>query len=419
MRNLSSLVALVVLGSACGNDPVAPNPVATTIDVSPARAALLFLGETIQLTARVRDQSGQVMSGAAVSWSSSNAGVATVEASGLVRSVADGTTTVTAQSGSASGTAQVTVRPDRIGLAALYDAAGGDGWTRNDKWLTEAPVGEWAGVTTNGEGRVVRLDLSQNRLRGSIPAELQNLESLEWLFLDGNQLTGSIPPELADLGSLQGLVLGGNRLTGPIPRELANLESLVWLLLDGNELTGSISPELGSFRSLTALGLHGNQLTGSIPPELGSLRYLRMLGLGGNRLTGPIPPELANLDALTRLSLHSNQLSGSIPAKLGNLVRLRTLELGDNRLSGPIPHELSNLVGILDRLVLDSNQLTGSIPAWLGELEFSDQLYLRHNFLSGCIPASVASLEDPRVNPQGDAADPSSEYDLPACSSGG
>ena len=59
--------------------------------------------------AQVLDQYGQVMAGAAVSWSSSAASVAAVNASGLVTAVANGAATITATAGSASGEAVVTV----------------------------------------------------------------------------------------------------------------------------------------------------------------------------------------------------------------------------------------------------------------------------------------------------------------------
>ena len=47
--------------------------------VTPATAELTALGATVQLRAEVRDQNGQVMSGATVTWSSGDASVATVE----------------------------------------------------------------------------------------------------------------------------------------------------------------------------------------------------------------------------------------------------------------------------------------------------------------------------------------------------
>ncbi len=106
---------LVVAGAlaACGEDTVEPpppvDPVATTITVSPATAQLDALGAGVQLSATVLDQNGNAMAGAAVAWSSDNAGVATVNASGSVTATGNGLATVTATSGSATGQASVTV----------------------------------------------------------------------------------------------------------------------------------------------------------------------------------------------------------------------------------------------------------------------------------------------------------------------
>ena len=111
---LCAVLAVVTWAEGCGDggSPIAPRPDparAATVAVSPASAELSALGATVQLAAEVRDQSGNVMTGAAVAWTSSTAAVATVDASGLATAVASGTASVTATSGSASGTASVTV----------------------------------------------------------------------------------------------------------------------------------------------------------------------------------------------------------------------------------------------------------------------------------------------------------------------
>ena len=91
---------------------------------------------------------------------------------------------------------QVGVESDREVLEALYDAAGGPEWLDNTNWLSDAPLSDWFGVTTNDLGRVERLFLTSNSLTGTIPPELSRLTSLERLgFLD-NELSGRIPPEL-------------------------------------------------------------------------------------------------------------------------------------------------------------------------------------------------------------------------------
>ena len=54
---------------------------------------------------------------------------------------------------------------------------------RSDNWLSDAPLGEWGGVSTNDDGRVTRLHLLGNDLSGEIPAELGSLSNLEALSL--------------------------------------------------------------------------------------------------------------------------------------------------------------------------------------------------------------------------------------------
>lgn len=114
-----------VLG--CGEDGgVQPPPqVPSAIAVSPATATLDAIGETVQLTATVRDQSGQVMTGVSVSWASSDVSVATVDG-GLVTAAGNGVATVQASVAAATGTATVTVaqRPARLEVASGDNQSG-------------------------------------------------------------------------------------------------------------------------------------------------------------------------------------------------------------------------------------------------------------------------------------------------------
>ncbi len=82
-------------------------PVAV-VEVSPATADLAE-GQTQQLTAVTRDAAGNELSGRAVTWSSSDGGVANVDDTGLVTALAEGSATVTATSESQSGTAAISV----------------------------------------------------------------------------------------------------------------------------------------------------------------------------------------------------------------------------------------------------------------------------------------------------------------------
>ena len=111
-------------------------------------------------------------------------------------------------------------KTDREALVALYNATDGENWDESNSWLSDAPLGEWGGVSTNDDGRVTRLLLNGNALSGEIPAELGSLSNLEVLYLSNNALSGEIPPELGSLSNLLGMVLGGNDLSGCVPSSL-------------------------------------------------------------------------------------------------------------------------------------------------------------------------------------------------------
>jgi len=208
---------------------------------------------------------------------------------------------------------------EREALIALYNSTDGVNWSNNTNWLGAVDTEcTWYGVACAG-GHVKLLILPTNQLSGSIPPQLEDLSSLERLYLNSNQLSGGIPPELGDLSNLQQLLLDSNQLSGSIPPQLGALSNLTSLYLYSNQLSGGIPPELGNLSSLQWLYLNSNPLGGGIPPELGDLSSLRDLLLDSNQLSGSIPPELGDLSSLDLLGLSSNQLSGSIPPELGNL----------------------------------------------------------------------------------------------------
>ncbi len=82
-------------------------PVAS-VTVSPATASVQ-VGQTAQLAATPKDASGNALSGRVVMWTTSNAAVGTVNASGLVTGVTAGSATITATSEGQGGTAAITV----------------------------------------------------------------------------------------------------------------------------------------------------------------------------------------------------------------------------------------------------------------------------------------------------------------------
>ena len=78
----------------------------------------------------------------------------------------------------------------------------------------------------------IELDVSDNDLSGSLPAEIRQLTKLQRLNLSQNNFTG-VPAEVGQLSELRYLDLSNNSLTG-LPYELGNLSKLETLDLRGN-----------------------------------------------------------------------------------------------------------------------------------------------------------------------------------------
>ena len=379
-------------------------PEAFSLTLNISSATLTEVGQTLQLAAMVFDIDGAAIPGAPVTWSSSNPAVATVDDTGLVTAVFNGTTQITAASDDARESARISVdisgtgpRPsiDREALIAFYNETGGPDWANRSNWVSNTPIGTWHGVTADDDGRVVGLrlrennltgsmpsdlrhlgelitmDLGSNRLTGGLPPELGQLLKLAVLSLDGNHLTGSIPVEMADLINLESLQLGANRISGGIPPELGRLGRIKLMYLQENDLTGGIPPELGQLTALETIRLDNNRLSGAISPVFGQWTRLTHLGLHDNQLTGTIPPELGQLSSVVRFELHDNQLNGGVPPELGNLTAMRSLQLRNNRgMAGPLPLSLTGIN--LTSLSLDSTQLCvppdSAFQTWLASI---------------------------------------------------
>ena len=123
----SFVLSLMLLGlTSCGSDgpgttePDPPRP--TVLNVIPDDITLSFLGATSTLVPHIRDQNGQPIA-ATVTWSSDNMAVATVNGSGLLTAVQNGTATVTATAGSLFDVVAVTVQQVATQLEV---ASGGD-----------------------------------------------------------------------------------------------------------------------------------------------------------------------------------------------------------------------------------------------------------------------------------------------------
>ena len=205
-----------------------------------------------------------------------------------------------------------------------------------------------------------KIDLSNQKLFGSIPSEIGRLLNLEILFLQNNFLSGSLPNQLWDLKNLRILNISKNQFRGNVPSEIHQVESLNEIWFSGNKFSGSLPFQIFTIKNITHINLSNNQLTGHISESVANLKNLVYLNLFDNKLVGSIPAELGECSKLEFLSLGRNNLSGTIPPEISKASQLESIALFENQLSGEIPIEILELKNLV-YLGLFGNQFKGEL----------------------------------------------------------
>ncbi len=333
---------------------------------------------------------------------------------------------------------------ERDALIILYNTLFGDSWYNNSGWKTggvfsDVVTNDWYGITVNEDGRVIKIELSDNNVghlwnRPSIPDIFEELPLLQVLDLSENVrvtndlIYGQIPSSIFDLQFLEVLDLSRlDELEGEI--DITNLSNLKILDLNGcDNLTFAFGSEIGNLTELSFLDLTAVQVTGQIPPEignLGKLTFLSLHGIWGNDFCY-LPSEFVNLESLKEFhfgwgnafqhcfdintlgnlppnieyidGIYSG-LSGTLPDALGNLSKLKHLDLGFNNLEGELPMSLNNLEN-LESLFLPNNFLTGDLPfeliGTLSNISISSNRFTFRNFLPfvGTTPSISYGFQD-------------------------
>ena len=104
-------VGLLLLAGIAGCDLTAPEPVPTTLVVTPGAVELDALQASLPLSVVIRDQAGSVLGASRVAWESENPSVVEIDERGRLRAVGPGESRVRARFGEAEGWARVEVRP--------------------------------------------------------------------------------------------------------------------------------------------------------------------------------------------------------------------------------------------------------------------------------------------------------------------
>ncbi len=329
-------------------------------------------------------------------------------------------------------------------LVSLYNGTGGPRWDADARanWLSDKPMGEWAGVTTEG-GYVTHVDLGSSNLTGEFPDRLGHLTRLEWANLRDNQLTGCIPYSARLRGALsQSYNLGHGPGTEP-GWDIIILLALNNVLIAEHGLEAVRDPEISLGWQDFLDQTHGLGLAPCPPPAPGRgiTPYARqyddtdreaLLAVrdhfvrngtptssfeswqgemqSDNGLFGPLRRgwrgvTLDGNGRVVKLWLDERQLKGDIPAQIGSLGQLVELNLSKNELTGAVPGELGHLTN-LRLLALNQNftpkasgaagatsGLRGRLPPELGNLGELRRLVLDDNpFLVGELPLELGNL---------------------------
>ena len=119
------------------------------------------------------------------------------------------------------------------------------------------------------------LDLSNNKLSGKIPSDLQRLQGLE---INVSSQTSLVPY----VDQLENTMKFSNTLVEDLTIVMKRYKYDLPYLIDSN----------------TILDLSSNNLSGEIHTTIGCLSSLRLLNLSGNHLEGVISASLGNISTL-------------------------------------------------------------------------------------------------------------------------
>ncbi|ESR61925.1 hypothetical protein CICLE_v10017650mg, partial [Citrus x clementina] len=276
------------------------------------------------------------------------------------------------------------------------------------------------------------LDLRSNLLQGPLPVPPS---SLRVLLISNNQFTGEIIHSICDIIALDVLDLSNNRLRGTIPECIGNFSPWLSVLdLRNNRLNGSIPRTFAESNWLRSLNLNNNVLEGAIPQSLVNCTKLEVLDIGNNKINDVFPYWLGNLPELRVLVLRSNKLRGSVRVfePKESFHKLRILDLSINNFSGNLPArffeklnamrnvgadegklrylgeeyyqdsvvvtlkgteiELQKILTVFTTIDFSSNGFDGEISQVIGKLHSLRLLNLTHNHFTGKIPSSLGNL---------------------------
>jgi len=185
------------------------------------------------------------------------------------------------------------------------------------------------GEVTGPDHSVIHtLNLTEHGLVGSLPLEeLTALSDLVLLDLRTNSISGNLKDDKNLFGrwkKMQYLLLGVNKLIGSIPDALSEMERLKDLDLAINKLSGELPSWSMTMENLENVYFENNTVIGSIPSKfLTQMPNLQYLDVSYNKLQSKVPADMTKLSHLRYWHADRNELTGELPKDISDLTRLR------------------------------------------------------------------------------------------------
>ncbi|MBR1927195.1 MAG: Ig-like domain-containing protein [Bacteroidales bacterium] len=437
-------------GSGTGNQGGGGTQTVAVAGVSVSKSTLSLtegFSETLSATVSPDNATNK-----AISWKSSDTGVATVDNSGKVTAVKAGsaTITVTTTDGSKTATCAVTVmeaaRIEITGNTAKIPVQGGEAefpiqYNTSYTVDIDQSVTPWLHfVETRAmqSGKLVfSVDANGGEARSgkaTVKANEGDVEPITLIF----EQEAFIPVSSVQFDKETAEIEVGETLalTATVLPEDATDKTVVWAT--DNEAIAAVSEDgvvtgvaVGTATVTANIGELGASVTVSVIPTVQEREraalialynatggdgwthkdnwcsdkplgewygvgsdgfYVRSITLNSNNLTGKIPTEIFSLPHLNHVQLNYNNFTGEIPPEVGNAKELLSLFLRGDKLTGTIPETIYDLPKLY-AIELDENQLSGELSEKFWDMPELYSLALQNNRITGTLTPAVAKAK--------------------------
>ena len=459
-HRIVAMVMVAGLFAACGTDEPEPTPTTPTTPTTPSTVAVtgvslnestlnLSEGESRSLTATVAPDNA---TNKAVTWKSSNTGIATVDDNGKVTAVKEGSATITVSTadGNKTATCDVTVKEKPIitvtGNTAEVPVEGGSvevaiqfntSYTveieeHAQSWLhfVETKAMQSGTLVFNvdandGDARTGKAVVKDND--GKIEPITLTFEQKAWVAVSSVQLDReSMELEIGEEQTLKATVSPDNA-TDPTVKWSSDNETVatvkdgaVTAVAVGTAIITAKAGDKEATCSLTVIPNEEERIKAVLMEIYNSMdgpnwvkqknwgtdedinlwdgvnyyygNHVLELIFDGVGLKGEIPECIGELDNLTVLIIQNEPgITGTLPQSFGKLVNLKCLSLYRTSMTA-LPDCFSGMSKLEEVQLLFNEQMTGPIPESLANLDNLKRFVAKTNAFTGSIPASLARL---------------------------